>query len=216
MILNCVPVAKMWDFSIKGGHCIDSVSFYYALAGTCLLGSNRVKLIRSRNKHRAGSNYYFATASGSLETPAKTQPKGTYTSTESISTIQILINIDRANLPLRPRLLRHNHSNNPHLQRRKSQNLHRQQESHPLVHGRSQPRRKTALSTPPQTGPMLIPSLDNRRLRPNVRPSIQILHLNIVFLPDPRRRSLLPSQQDTPQRQDEKYKKFTQRCIRWQ
>ena len=33
MILACIPIAKMWDLSIQGGHCIDTVSFYYALAG---------------------------------------------------------------------------------------------------------------------------------------------------------------------------------------
>lgn len=37
MILSCIPIAKMWDTSIQGGHCIDSVTFYYALAGMSLV-----------------------------------------------------------------------------------------------------------------------------------------------------------------------------------
>lgn len=32
MIFSCTPVARIWDTSLPG-HCIDSVSFYYALAG---------------------------------------------------------------------------------------------------------------------------------------------------------------------------------------
>lgn len=36
MIFSCTPVARIWDASIPG-HCIDLVSFYYALAGMSLL-----------------------------------------------------------------------------------------------------------------------------------------------------------------------------------
>jgi hypothetical protein len=32
MTLVCLPVAKVWDTTIKG-HCIHSVEFYYAVAG---------------------------------------------------------------------------------------------------------------------------------------------------------------------------------------
>ncbi|BAE55012.1 unnamed protein product [Aspergillus oryzae RIB40] len=113
-----------WDSDLSG-KCIDTLKSYYALAGS----HSRLydPFIYCPILTNTGTSLGFdlliiaPPSPGPLEPATRKKAKG------------------RSLLRIRHRLLRNNHPNHPHLHHRATQNLHRQQTRHFMVHHRDQP-----------------------------------------------------------------------------